>query len=562
MNNDKRPLYLPYAGAALMSTPLLNKGSAFTADERATFNLEGLLPEATETIQEQVVRAYQQFCNFENDMDRHIYLRNMQDTNETLFYRLVQNHISEMMPIIYTPTVGAACENFSNIYRRGRGLFVSYANRDRIDDLLNNAANQNVKVIVVTDGERILGLGDQGIGGMGIPIGKLSLYTACGGISPAYTLPVVLDVGTNNPQRLADPMYMGWRHTRIEGAEYDAFVEEFIEAVKRRWPDALIQFEDFAQKNAMPLLQRYKDRVCCFNDDIQGTAAIAVGSLLAACKAAGTKLSDQRITFLGAGSAGCGIAEAIIAQMVSEGISDEKARSQVYMVDRWGLLEEGMHNLLDFQQRLMQKKANTANWTSEGNGFSLLEVVREAKPTVLIGVSGAPGLFSEEVIKTMHDHCPRPIIFPLSNPTSRVEATPADILRWTNGEALVATGSPFDPVQLDGKTYPIAQCNNSYIFPGIGLGVLAVGARRVTDEMLMISSRALAETSPLAINGHGALLPPLESIHSVSKKIAFAVAKVAIEQGVAPERTDEAIVEAIEQHFWQPEYRRYKRTAF
>ena len=562
MNNDKRPLYLPYAGAALMSTPLLNKGSAFSAEERVSFNLEGLLPEATETIQEQVVRAYQQYCSFESDMDKHIYLRNIQDTNETLFYRLVQNHISEMMPVIYTPTVGAACENFSNIYRRGRGLFVSYENRDRIDDLLNNAANQNVKVIVVTDGERILGLGDQGIGGMGIPIGKLSLYTACGGISPAYTLPVVLDVGTNNPQRLADPMYMGWRHTRIEGEEYDAFVEEFIEAVKRRWPEALIQFEDFAQKNAMPLLQRYKDRVCCFNDDIQGTAAIAVGSLLAACKAAGSKLSDQRITFLGAGSAGCGIAEAIIAQMVSEGISDAQARSQVYMVDRWGLLEEGMHNLLDFQQRLMQKKSNTKEWTSEGNGFSLLDVVRQAKPTVLIGVSGAPGLFSEEVIKTMHESCERPIIFPLSNPTSRVEATPNDILRWTNGEALVATGSPFEPVVLEGKTYPIAQCNNSYIFPGIGLGVLAVGAKRVTDEMLMVSSRSLAETSPLAINGHGALLPPLESIHSVSKKIAFAVAKKAIEQGVAPERSDDAILEAIEQHFWQPEYRRYKRTAF
>ena len=562
MNNDKRPLYLPYAGAALMSTPLLNKGSAFSAEERVSFNLEGLLPEATETIQEQVVRAYQQYCSFESDMDKHIYLRNIQDTNETLFYRLVQNHISEMMPVIYTPTVGAACENFSNIYRRGRGLFVSYENRDRIDDLLNNAANQNVKVIVVTDGERILGLGDQGIGGMGIPIGKLSLYTACGGISPAYSLPVVLDVGTNNPQRLADPMYMGWRHTRIEGEEYDAFVEEFIEAVKRRWPEALIQFEDFAQKNAMPLLQRYKDRVCCFNDDIQGTAAIAVGSLLAACKAAGSKLSDQRITFLGAGSAGCGIAEAIIAQMVSEGISDAQARSQVYMVDRWGLLEEGMHNLLDFQQRLMQKKSNTKEWTSEGNGFSLLDVVRQAKPTVLIGVSGAPGLFSEEVIKTMHESCERPIIFPLSNPTSRVEATPNDILRWTNGEALVATGSPFEPVVLEGKTYPIAQCNNSYIFPGIGLGVLAVGAKRVTDEMLMVSSRSLAETSPLAINGHGALLPPLESIHSVSKKIAFAVAKKAIEQGVAPERSDDAILEAIEQHFWQPEYRRYKRTAF
>ncbi|MFV8405380.1 NAD-dependent malic enzyme [Vibrio harveyi] len=562
MNNDKRPLYIPYAGPALLATPLLNKGSAFSAEERSSFNLEGLLPETTETIQEQVERAYQQYKSFESDMDKHIYLRNIQDTNETLYYRLVQNHISEMMPIIYTPTVGAACENFSNIYRRGRGLFISYPNRDRIDDLLNNAANHNVKVIVVTDGERILGLGDQGIGGMGIPIGKLSLYTACGGISPAYTLPIVLDVGTNNPQRLADPMYMGWRHPRITGPDYDAFVEEFIQAVQRRWPDALIQFEDFAQKNAMPLLDRYKDRICCFNDDIQGTAAVTVGSLLAACKAAGTKLSDQRITFLGAGSAGCGIAEAIIAQMVSEGISDKKARSQVYMVDRWGLLQEGMPNLLDFQQRLVQKFDNTKEWENEGNGFSLLDVMHNAKPTVLIGVSGAPGLFSEEVIKEMHKHCKRPIVFPLSNPTSRVEATPNDIIRWTNGEALVATGSPFEPVVHEGRSYPIAQCNNSYIFPGIGLGVLAVNAKRVTDEMLMESSRALATCSPLAINGNGALLPPLEEIHLVSKKIAFAVAKKAIEQGVALEITDEALNDAIDQAFWQPVYRRYKRTAF
>lgn len=563
MNNDKRPLYIPYAGPALLSTPLLNKGSAFSASERMSFNLEGLLPESTETIEEQVERAYQQYQNFENDMDKHVYLRNIQDTNETLFYRLVQNHVTEMMPIIYTPTVGAACENFSNIYRRGRGLFISYENRDRIDDLLNNSTNQHVKVIVVTDGERILGLGDQGIGGMGIPIGKLALYTACGGISPAYTLPIVLDVGTNNPQRLADPMYMGWRHPRITGSEYDEFVEEFIQAVQRRWPDVLVQFEDFAQKNAMPLLERYKDRICCFNDDIQGTAAVTVGSLLAACKAAGSKLSDQRIAFLGAGSAGCGIAEAIIAQMVAEGISDQQARSQVYMVDRWGLLQEGMPNLLDFQQRLVQKRSDTKNWTSdEGTGYSLHDVMCNGKPTVLVGVSGAPGLFSKEIIQEMHKHCPRPIVFPLSNPTSRVEATPNDIIRWTNGEALVATGSPFDPVVHGDKTYPIAQCNNSYIFPGIGLGVLAVNATRVTEGMLMESSRALATCSPLAINGHGPLLPPLEEIHSVSKKIAFAVAKKAIEQGVALEITDEALEAAINQHFWQPVYRRYKRTAF
>ncbi|SKA53440.1 NAD-dependent malic enzyme [Enterovibrio nigricans] len=563
MHNQKRPLYIPYAGPALLETPLLNKGSAFSVEERMFFNLEGLLPEAIESIEEQAERAYKQYMRFDNDMDKHIYLRNIQDTNETLFYRLVNNHITEMMPIIYTPTVGAACENFSEIYRRGRGLFISYPNRFRIDEMLNNASRHNVKVIVVTDGERILGLGDQGIGGMGIPIGKLSLYTACGGISPAYTLPIVLDVGTNNQQRLSDPMYMGWRHTRISGEEYDEFIEEFIQAVQRRWPDALIQFEDFAQKNAMPILERYKDRVCCFNDDIQGTAAVTVGSLIAACKAAGTKLSEQRITFLGAGSAGCGIAEAIIAQMVSEGISDKEARSRVFMVDRWGLLIDAMPNLLDFQQKLVQKSKSIEDWALADQNISLLDVVNNAKPTVLIGVSGAPGLFTEEIIKAMHSHCERPIVFPLSNPTSRVEATPFDILRWTNGEALVATGSPFEPVVLDGgKTIAIAQCNNSYIFPGIGLGVLAVDAKRVTDEMLMESSRALAECSPLAKEGHGPLLPALEEIQTVSRHIAIAIAKKAIEQGVALELTEDALLERIDAIFWQPKYRQYKRTSF
>lgn len=561
-NKSQRPLYIPYAGRALLEAPLLNKGNAFNKEERALFNLDGLLPEAIESIEEQVERAYLQYQSFESDMDKHIYLRNIQDTNETLFYRLVENHITEMMPIIYTPTVGAACENFSNIYRRARGLIISYPNREHIEDMLNNASRNKVKVIVVTDGERILGLGDQGIGGMGIPIGKLALYTACGGISPAYCLPVVLDVGTNNPQRLSDPMYMGWRHPRVSKQDYNAFVDEFIQAVKSRWPEALIQFEDFAQKNAMPLLERYKDEVCCFNDDIQGTAAVSVGSLLAACKAAKSKISEQRIAFLGAGSAGCGIAEAIIAQMVSEGVSDEQARSQIFMVDRWGILTDDMPNLLDFQKKLVQKRAVLNDWDTEGNDVSLFEVMKNGKPTVLIGVSGAPGLFSEDIITEMHKHCKRPIVFPLSNPTSRVEALPEDILRWTNGEALVATGSPFDPVVIGDKTYPIAQCNNSYIFPGIGLGVLAARARRVTDEMLMASSRALAECSPLAINGKGALLPPLEDIRDVSVKIAFAVAKKAMEQGVASQRTDERIMQKIKENFWTPDYRPYKRTSF
>lgn len=560
-NNQKRPLYIPYAGPALLETPLLNKGSAFTAEERASFNLEGLLPHNIETIDEQAERAYRQYQAFGNDMDRHIYLRNIQDTNETLFYRLLSNHLKEIMPIIYTPTVGQACQEFSNIYRRARGLFISYPDRDRIDDLLQNATKQNVKVIVVTDGERILGLGDQGIGGMGIPIGKLSLYTACGGISPAYCLPVVLDVGTNNQQLLSDPFYMGWHNPRITGEEYAEFVDAFIQAVKRRWPDVLLQFEDFAQGNAMPLLNRYKDELCCFNDDIQGTAAVTLGSLIAACKASGAKLSEKRVAFLGAGSAGCGIAEQIVAQMKAEGLSDAQARARVFMVDRFGLITDKIPNQLDFQRRLSQPLERVADWPV-GDNISLLEVMEHARPDILIGVSGQPGLFTEAVIRTMHQHCPRPIVFPLSNPTSRVEATPADILRWTDGQALVATGSPFAPVEHKGTLYPIAQCNNSYIFPGIGLGVLASGARRVTEAMLMAASRALAECSPLAQGNGTALLPDLADIQQVSRHIAKWVAKTAMLQGKAVQTSDEVIEAAIDGNFWQPEYRRYRRTSF
>lgn len=559
---SKRPLYIPYAGPILLEFPLLNKGSAFSEEERSNFNLHGLLPEAIETIEEQVERAYRQYQDFKNDNDKHIYLRNIQDTNETLFYRLLDSHLSEMMPIIYTPTVGEACEHFSDIYRRARGLFISYPNRDRIDDMLQNATKQNVKVIVVTDGERILGLGDQGIGGMGIPIGKLSLYTACGGISPAYTLPVVLDVGTNNPQRLNDPLYMGWRHPRISGDEYHAFVEEFIQAVKRRWPNVLLQFEDFAQNNATPLLNRYRDELCCFNDDIQGTAAVTLGSLIAASRAAGSQLRDQTVAFLGAGSAGCGIAEQIIAQMKSEGLSEEEARARVFMVDRFGLLTDKLPNLLDFQSKLVQKSASLEQWQVESDAISLLEVVRNAKPTVLIGVSGQPGLFTEELIREMHKHCPRPIVMPLSNPTSRVEARPEDIINWTEGAALVATGSPFSPVTYKDQLFPIAQCNNSYIFPGIGLGVLAAGAKRVTDSMLMAASRALADCSPLATDGHGALLPNIDDIQGVSKCIAMEVGKAAQLQGVAVVTSEEALSKAIEHNFWRPQYRIYKRTSF
>ena len=558
----KHPLYIPYAGNTLLELPLLNKGSAFSEDERTRFNLHGLIPHVIETIEEQSQRSYQQYSAFHDAINKHIYLRNIQDTNETLFFRLIEDHLAEMMPIIYTPTVGEACQQFSDIYRRHRGVFISYPDREHIDDIFQNVNRKNVKVIVITDGERILGLGDQGIGGMGIPIGKLSLYTACGGISPAYTLPITIDVGTNNQQLLNDPIYMGWRQPRISGDEYYNFVDEVIRGIRRRWPKALIQFEDFAQKNAMPLLNKYRDAICCFNDDIQGTAAVSVGSLIAASRAAGKQLKDQRIAFLGAGSAGCGIAEQIVAQMVAEGLSDAEARKQVFMVDRFGLITENQPNLLDFQRKLAQQLEAVSSWAAPDEMISLLDVVKHAKPTVLIGVSGQPGLFTEEIIRTLAENCERPIVLPLSNPTSRVEAVPADVLNWTDGKALIATGSPFAPVNYQGKLYNICQCNNSYIFPGIGLGVIAAGATRVTDSMLMASSNALADCSPMLQDPNADLLPEIDDIQKVSRVIAFKVAKAAMDAGVAPVISDELLMENIEKNFWKPEYRQYKRVPF
>jgi len=557
----KRPLYIPYAGPSLIETPLLNKGSAFTKEERESFNLAGLLPPRFETIEEQVSRAYMQYSSFQTDLNKHIYLRAIQDNNETLYYRLVQEHLEEMMPIIYTPTVGDACEQFSDIYRSSRGLFISYEDRHNLDDILRNATKNKVKVIVVTDGERILGLGDQGIGGMGIPIGKLALYTACGGISPAYCLPITLDVGTNNEKLLNDPMYMGTRHKRIEQEQYDEFVDLFIQAIKRRWPHVMLQFEDFAQPNAMPLLNRYKNEICCFNDDIQGTASVTVGTLLAACRTKGAKLSEQKVAFVGAGSAGCGIAEQIISQMVSEGISAEQARSQIFMVDRFGLLTQGMEGLRDFQEKLVQPTSVVSSWSISGEFASLVEVMNNAKPDILIGVSGQAGLFTEEVITTMHNHCEKPIIFPLSNPSRQVEATPEQVINWTQGQAIVATGSPFAPVDYKGNLYPVAQCNNSYIFPGLGLGVVAANINRITDEMLMVASETLAQASPLANTGEGELLPPITEIASLSKEIAFEVAKVAYAQGLALEISDEQLRAKIDRNFWQPEYRDYRRIS-
>lgn len=563
---QKRPIYIPFAGPALLEAPLLNKGSAFSRHERQQFNLEGLLPYSIEGIEEQTERAYHQLRSFQTDIDKHIYLRNIQDTNETLYFRLVVDHLPEVMPLIYTPTVGEACQQFSKIYRRKRGLFVSYPDRNRIDDMLQNATKQNVKVIVITDGERILGLGDQGIGGMGIPIGKLALYTACGGLSPAYTLPVVLDVGCNNETLINDPMYMGWRHERVSGDAYYEFVDEVIQALKVRWPHALVQFEDFAQATATPLLERYRDEICCFNDDIQGTASVAVGTLLAACRAKGERLSEQRVVFAGAGSAGCGIAEQIIMVMQQEGLTRDEATERLFMLNRRGLLLDTTPELLDFQKALATAPERVQNWTLSHSEklatISLLDVVINARPTVLIGVSGQAGLFDQSVVTAMLEHAERPLIMPLSNPTALAEALPADILRWTEGRAIVATGSPFAPVELAGQRHEIAQCNNSYIFPGVGLGVIAALATRVTDSMMIAASRALAEASPMVRTGQGALLPHLEDIRQVSKLIARAVFMQAMDDGVAVPVPEELIDTKIAENFWEPAYRDYRRTSF
>ena len=554
-------LYVPFTGKLLLESPLLNKGSSFKQQDRHDFNLSGLLPCAIENIDEQAERAYQQYLEAESHNARHIYLRNIQDTNETLFYYLLKKHLPEMLPIVYTPVVGAACEKFSWIYRRARGVFISWPDRDRIDDILHDIPRHDIKVIVVTDGERILGLGDQGVGGMGIPIGKLSLYTVCGGVNPANTLPILLDVGTNNARLLDDPRYIGWRHPRITGEDYFAFIGMFIAAVKRRWPNVLLQFEDFAQHTAVPLLDRYRDEMCCFNDDIQGTASVALATLVAACRGSGRDFRQQSIVIVGAGAAGCGIARHIIACRISEGMSEDEARRSIFMVDRDGLVMTTNNALADFQQPLAQSPEAVSDWQYEGLAPSLLEVIHNAKPTVMLGVSGQAGLFSQEVICTMYQYCGRPIVMPLSNPTSRMEARPEDIIRWTEGQAIIATGSPCDAVEFNGRSIPVAQCNNVYVFPAIGLGAIASGATRVTEAMLMAASRALADASPLVRIGEGALLPEIGTIGEVTRSIAFEVGKAAQLSGVAEKMSDDALSQSIKDNFWLPHYRPYKRRA-
>ncbi len=549
------------SGYDLLNTPLLNKGTAFTEAERDAFDLYGLLPPTVATLDEQVTRRLAEYRAIQDDLDKYIFLRGLQDANETLFYALLSANLEAMMPIVYTPTVGLGCQQFSRIFHKPRGLFLSIPHKDRIRGILARPQFDGVETIVVTDGERILGLGDQGAGGMGISIGKLSLYTACAGIHPAKTLPVLLDVGTDNAERLADPIYVGWRHGRVRGPEYDAFVEEFVAAVAERWPHVLLHWEDFATAHANSLLARYRGRLCSFNDDIQGTAAVAVGTLLAAINVTGLPLSQQRIAVFGAGSAGSGISAFILRAMVEDGLSEAEARRRFYLVDHEGLLVEGMNNIQPFQKPFLQKRADLAAWKlPNSDRIGLAEVAANAGPTVLIGCSGQPGAFTREIVTSMAAHAKRPVIFPLSNPTLLSEATPLDLLAWTEGRAVIGTGSPFPPVMREGKPFRIDQTNNAYVYPGIGLGVLAVQARHISDGMFMAAARALASTSPARRDPRANLLPPIADSRAISLGVARAVAKQAQAEGLASPCDEVTLELRLRAKIWNPVYRPYRRV--
>jgi malate dehydrogenase (oxaloacetate-decarboxylating) len=561
MDSHEEILYTPLTGQLLLTSPLLNKGTAFTEEERLELGLWGLVPPHHSTMAQQLARTYENYCRKETDLERYIHLISLQDRNETLFYRLLQEHISEMMPIVYTPTVGLACQEFSHIYRRPRGLYISYVDSNRIDTILANAPHPEVRIIVVTDGERILGLGDLGAGGIGISIGKLTLYSLCAGIHPATTLPILLDVGTDNRELLNDPLYLGWRHERIRGQAYDDFIDLFVQAVIRKFPDVLLQWEDFSKNNAHRLLDRYRDRLCTFNDDIQGTGAVTVAGLLAAAQVSGTRISKQRVVILGAGSAAMGISDQIVAAMIRDGSSKSEAASAIWLVDTQGLVHTGRANLESSKQRYAQPLEQLTGWKlKKESGIGLEDVINNVSPTILIGTGAQPGVFTERIVRQMAKHVEKPVIFPLSNPTSKCEATPADLIAWTNGKALVATGSPFDNVIHGERSIRIGQCNNALIFPGVGLGVIASRSRRVTDEMFVAAANALKEFSPALKDPSAPLYPKLEEVRKISRGVAIAVATEAQQSGLATKSSPEELVGHIDQLVWEPRYVRLKRA--
>ncbi len=542
-------------GHALLDNPFRTKGTAFSEEERSEYGLLGLLPPQVESLEQQTARAWEAFQSRATALDKHIYLRALQDTNEVLYYRLLLDHVEETMPIVYTPTVAQACEQFSHIYRRPRGLFVSYPLRDRIPEILANRYGKDIDVIVVTDGGRILGIGDQGVGGLGIPIGKLSLYTLIGGIRPERTLPIVLDVGTNNAERLRDPLYLGWRHERLSGKEYFDFIDQFIRGVKEALPNTCVQWEDFPNSIAYTLLNKYREEVLSFNDDIQGTAAVTLGAILGGIAVTGRPLRDQHVVILGAGSAGIGVADYLWRAMVEDGLPEKEARSRFWIINRGGVLHTGRADLSGEQRAFAQASDRVAKMNHSAAGVvGLEEVVKAVPATILIGLSTLAGAFTEPIIREMARKTVRPIIFPLSNPTSKAEATPADLIKWTEGRALIATGSPFAPVNDGTRTIPIAQCNNVYIFPAIGLALAACRASKVSDGMLLAAARALGEKSPALKDRNGALLPNLRELRSVARHIAAAVAVQAQNEGLAPPMDREELARRIAATQWVPAY--------
>lgn len=532
-------------GMRYLHDPALNKGTAFTKAERDVLGIWGLLPPGIQTLEEQVMRVMGNYNRKTSDLEKYIFLAALEDRNHTLFYRVIIDHLEEMMPIIYTPTVGLACQEYVHIYRRPKGFFIGKNNKGRFSEILKNWPERDIRIIVITDGERILGLGDLGVAGMGIPTGKLSLYTACAGIHPAWCLPVTIDVGTNNVDLLHDPLYFGIRHPRIRGEAYDELIEEFILAVQENFPGALIQFEDFGNMNAFRLLNKYRNRICTFNDDIQGTASMALAGLYGALRITGKKLIDQKILFLGAGEAGTGIGDLIVTAMINEGLSQQDARQRLWFADSKGLVVKS-------RDKIAEHKLPYAHNYEYQPYFP--DAVNALKPTAIIGVCGQPGTFTGPVLAAMAKFNERPIIFALSNPTSRSECTAKEAYFWTKGRAIFASGSPFEPVTLDHKTFEPGQGNNAYIFPGVGLGLISCKARHVTDEMFLAAAKTLAAEVSASDLKRESVYPPLKRIREVSTKIAAAVAEIAFEQGLASIPRPEDLPAFIRSQMYTPIY--------
>jgi malate dehydrogenase (oxaloacetate-decarboxylating) len=553
--SGQRYIAVSQKGQALLLNPFTNKGTAYTQRERDELDLNGLVPPAVCTIKQQMERTYENYQAKTTNLERFIYLSSLQDRNETLFYRLVFDHINEMMPIVYTPVVGEACQKFSHIYRRGRGIYISYEQGNNIEKVLSNARIPNPSVIVVTDGERILGLGDQGAGGMGIPIGKLCLYTLCAGVSPYSTLPITLDVGTDNEERLNDPLYLGMRHKRVRGDDYQKFIDAFVAAVKKVFPRVVLQWEDFLKGNALHQLARFRNDLCSFNDDIQGTAGVVVSGLLGALRITGQRMRDQRIVFAGAGASAQGISDLIVTAMMEDGLTEAEAVRRIWTTDSRGLVTQERSGLEDFKARYARPVDEVAGWACKDRSkVTLAETVANASPTMLIGTSATPGTFDEAVVRAIAKVAERPIVFPLSNPTSKTECTPEDALRWSEGRAIVATGSPFAPVTREGKRYRIGQCNNAFIFPGVGLGLTVSGARRVTEGMFLEAAKALAaHVSPDDL-AEGAVYPHLEQIRDCSLSVACATIRRAVKEGHADPEILEGLEKTVERAMWFPEY--------